>query len=97
MLWNLSVTYLAISYFCFRVGGDQIVEQYSKLDLTRDLYAMLLVSSFLICRLRLKNPSNLCALDVMLLMCVYQVMFGEIVTPRHLAVSTDLSVCHFKM
>ena len=74
-----------------------MVEQYSKLDLTRDLYAILLVSSFLICKLRLKNPNSFCALDVMLLMCVFQVMFDEIVTPRYLAVSTDSRVCPLRM
>ena len=76
VLWNLPVVYLAalrwtffISLFCFLVCGDQIVEQYSRFDLTKDLYAMLFVCSFFIWRFLLKNPNNFCAFDAMLFMC----------------------------
>jgi hypothetical protein len=78
VLWNLPVVYLAalrwtfsISLFCFLVCGDQMVEQYSRFDLTRDLYAMLLVCSFFIWRFLLKNHNNFCAFDVMLFMCAF--------------------------
>jgi len=74
-----------------------MVEQYSRLDLTKDLYAMLLVCSFFIWRFLLKNPNNFCAFDVMLFMCVFQVMLDEMVTPRYFTVSTDSRVCPFKM
>jgi hypothetical protein len=35
-----------------------MVEQYSRFDLTKDVYAMLLVCSFFIWRFLLKNPNN---------------------------------------
>ena len=46
-----------------------------------------------------KNPNNFCAFVVLMLlfMCVFQVMLNEMVTPRYFAVSTDSSVCPFKM
>jgi hypothetical protein len=47
----------SISLFCFLVCGDQMVEQYSRFDLTRDLYAMFLVCSFFIWRFLLKYPN----------------------------------------
>ena len=74
-----------------------MVEQYSRFDLTRDLYAMLLVCSFFIWRFLLKNPNNFCAFDVMLFMCAFLVMLDEMVIPRYFAVSTDSRVCPFKM
>jgi hypothetical protein len=104
LLWNLPVLYLAalsrtfsISLFYFLVCGDHMVQQYSRLDLTKDLYAMLLVCSFFIWRFLLKNPNNFCAFDVMLFMCTFQVMLDEMVTPRYFTVSTDSGVCPFKM
>ena len=104
LLWNLPVLYLAalsrtfsISLFYFLVCGDQMVQQYSRLDLTKDLYAILLVCSFFIWRFLLKNPNNFCAFDVMLFMCTFQVMLDEMVTPRYFTVSTDSRVCSFKM
>ena len=74
-----------------------MVEQYSRFDLTRDLYAMLLVCSFFIWRFLLKNHNNFCAFDVMLFMCAFQVMLDEMVSPRYFAVSTDSRLCPFKM
>ena len=105
VLWNLPVVYLAalrgtfsISLFCFLVCGDQMVEQYSRFDLTKDLYSMLLVCSFFIWRFLLKNPNNFCAFDVMLFTCAFQVhMLDETVIPRYFAVSTDSRVCPFRM
>ena len=64
--------------FLFLVCGDQLVEQYSRFYLTKDLYAMLLVCSFFIWRFLLKNPNNFCAFDVMLFMCAFHVMSDEI-------------------
>jgi len=52
---------------------------------------MLLVCSFFIWRFLLKNPNNFCAFDVMLFMCTFQVMLGEMVIPRYFVVSTDSS------
>jgi hypothetical protein len=43
------------------VCGDQLVEQYSRLDLTKDVYAVVLVCSLFIWRFLLKNPNNFCA------------------------------------
>jgi hypothetical protein len=40
-----------------------MVEQYSRFDLTKDVYAMLLVCSFFIWRFLLKNPNNFCAFN----------------------------------
>jgi len=95
---NIDVTLLVLNlfYFCFLVCGDQIVEQYSRFDLTKDLYAMLFVCSFFIWRFLLKNPNIFCDFDVILLMCMFQVMLDEMVTPRYFAVSTDSRVCHVK-
>jgi hypothetical protein len=76
VLWNLPVVYLAalrwtfsISLFCFLVCGDQMVEQYSRFYLSKDLCVKLLVCSLFIWRFLLKNPNNFCAFDVMLFMC----------------------------
>ena len=74
-----------------------MVEQYSRFDLTKDIYAMLLVCSFFIWRFLLKNPNNFCAFDAMLFMCAFQVMLDEMAIPRYFAVSTDSRVCPFKM
>jgi hypothetical protein len=74
-----------------------MVEQYSRFDLTRDLYAMFLVCSFFIWRFLLKYPNNFCAFDVMLFMRAFQVMLDEMVIPRYFAVSTDSRVCPFNM
>jgi hypothetical protein len=63
--------------FLFLVCGDQLVEQYSRFYLTKDVYAMLLVCSFFIWRFLLKNPNNFCAFDVMLFMCAFHVMSDE--------------------
>jgi hypothetical protein len=71
-----------------------MVEQYSRFDLTKDLYAMLLVCSFFVWRFLL-NYNNFCAFDVMLFMCAF--MLNEMVIPRYFAVSTDSRVCPFKM
>ena len=74
-----------------------MVEQYSRFDLTKDIYAMLYVCSFFIWRFLLKNSNNFCAFDVMLFMCAFQVMLDEMVIPRYFEVSTDSRVCPFKM
>jgi hypothetical protein len=50
--------------------GAQIEEQYSRFDLTMDLYAILLVSSCLICKFLRKKLKILLAFAVMLFMCV---------------------------
>jgi hypothetical protein len=42
-----------------------------------------------------KNPNHFCAFDVMLFMCVLQVMLDEMVIPMYFAVSTDSRVCPF--
>jgi hypothetical protein len=42
-----------------------MVEQYSRFDLTKDVYAMLLVCSFFIWRFLLKNPNNFCAFNTL--------------------------------
>jgi hypothetical protein len=75
--------------FCFVVFGDHMVQQYSWLDLTKELYAMFLVCSFFNWRFLLKNPNNCCAFDVTLFMCAFQVMLDEMGTPRYFAVPTD--------
>jgi hypothetical protein len=95
-IWLLCVEPFLFRFSVFLVCGDQIVEQYSRFDLTKDLYAMLFVCSFFIWRFLLKNPNNFCDFDVILLMCVFQVMLDEMVTPRYVAVSTDSRVCHVK-
>jgi hypothetical protein len=72
-----------------------MVEQYSRFDLTKDLYAMLLVCSFFIWRFLLKNPNHFCTFDIMLFMCVFQIMLDEMVIPMYFAVSTDSRACPF--
>ena len=88
-------------YFRFRfsvlVCGDQLVEQYSRLDLTKDVYAVVLVCSLFIWRFLLKNPNNFCAFDVTLFMYAFKVMLDEMATPRYFAVSTGSRMCSFKM
>jgi hypothetical protein len=77
VLWYLFITYraallctLSILSMCCLVWGAQIEEQYSRFDLTMDLYARLLVSSCLICKFLRKKLKILLAFAVMLLMCV---------------------------
>jgi hypothetical protein len=62
---------------------------YSRFDLTKDLYAMLLVCSFFIWRFLLKNPNNFCAFDVMLFMSAFQVILDEMAIPRYFVVSME--------
>jgi hypothetical protein len=52
--WNL----FYFAFLFFLVCGDQMVEQYSRFDLTRDLYAILCVCSLFIWRFLLKIPNN---------------------------------------
>ena len=73
------------------------MEQYSRLDLTMDLYASDLVSSCLICKFLLRKPKILFAFVVMLLMWGSQDILLDKVTPRYLAVCTDSSVCPLRM
>jgi hypothetical protein len=42
-----------------------MVEQYSRFDLTKDIYAMLYVCSFFIWRFLLKNPNNFCVFETL--------------------------------
>ena len=58
--------------FRFSVWGDQTLAQYSRFDLTMDLYAKVLVTVFWIGRFRLKKPMILFAFEVMLLIWVSQ-------------------------
>jgi hypothetical protein len=69
-------------------------QQYSRFDLTMDLYAKVLVSVFWIGRFRLKKPMILFAFEVMLLIWVSQFMSFEIVMPRYFAVVSDSRVWH---
>jgi hypothetical protein len=54
------------------------VEQYSMLDLTKDLYAVVLVWSLFTWRFLLKNHNNFFVFDVTLFMCTFQVMLDEV-------------------
>ena len=66
---------------------------YSKVGLTRDLYAVSFIVVLLILRFRFRNPMVLFALLQMFQMCSFHFKSELIVQPRYLADFTGSRVC----
>ena len=98
--WCLFVTHLAarrwtfsIVFMLFAECGSQTVAEYSRIGRTKALYAVSFVFLFPIFRFRLRKPSVLFALLVMVSMWSPQFRLSCMFTPRYFAVLTFCRLC----
>ena len=78
LLWTISILLMDVMVY-----GSHIVEAYSMIDLTRVLYPSSLMSLGHFLRFCCRNAREPLAFLTAISMCLFQVRFGEMVTPRY--------------